>query len=257
MSIKWKAFLSIGVFALSFFMLIETQYLPPLGDLLLESVGLKAWSDGDIGFHIAILYFGFVAVISYIFMKRFAYVQMKMKGITIFLIIIVLLTAFTYATSATAQYIKTNSDGLYAVALVSNDKSRTLNLYSSGKNDSEPIYNKAHYNTRDFKVTDFEIDLTLKNYAKNEVTFYIEFEPFMLDGEPLENIKIWNKDGSKAAFTLAPGMTHRFVITEDVYQLTGGMRGENSGYGLNVSEIILTNDQGESILLKDSSIIAE
>lgn len=61
MSNKLKAYLSIFIFALSLFMLIETQYLPPLGDLILESIGLKAWSNGDVGFHLAIIYFGLVA----------------------------------------------------------------------------------------------------------------------------------------------------------------------------------------------------
>ena len=239
MSVKWKAFLSIFIFALSFFMLIETKYLPPLGDLALEGVGLKAWSNGDIGFHLTVLYFGFVAVISYIFVKRFAYMQMKMKGMTIVLILIALLTAFTYTTGAIAQYLKSQSDGLYAIALVRNDEA-----------------NRAHYETRDFKVTDFEIDLKLKNYGKNEVTFFIEFEPFIFDEEPVENLKIVNKDGSKAEFILEPGKTHRFVITDDMYQLTGGMRSEHGSYGLSVNEVILSNNQSEVILLKDNSIIA-
>lgn len=234
-----EAFLSIFLFALSLFMLIETKYLPPLGDLVLEGIGLKSWSNGDIGFHLAILYFGLVSVISYIFVKRFAYMQMKMNGMTIFLILIILLTSFSYITSATAQYIKSQSVGLYAIALVSNDQA-----------------NRAHYETRDFEVTDFELDLSLKNYGKNEVTFFIEFKPFMFDEEPVENIKVFNKDGSKAEFVLEPGKTHRFVITEDMYQLTGGIRSEHGSYSLSVDEVILSNIQGESILLKDNSIIA-
>ena len=105
-------------------------------------------------------------------------------------------------------------------------------------------------------MTDFEIDLTLKNYGKNKATFYIEIEHFMFDEEPVENIKVFNKDGSKAEFVLEPGKTHRFVITEDMYQLTGGIRSEHGSYGLSVNEVILSNIQGESILLKDNSIIA-
>ena len=238
MSLKWKACLSIFIFALSFFMLIETKYLPPLGDLVLERIGIQAWSNGDTGFHLTVLYFGLVALISYISLKVFAQ-ALKMKGITIFIIFIVLVTSFSYITSATAQYLKSQSDGLYAIALVRNDEA-----------------NRAHYETRDFKVTDFEIDLTLKNYGKNEVTFFIEFEPFIFDEEPVQNLKIVNKDGSKAEFILEPGKTHRFVITGDLYQLTGGMRSEHGSYGLSVNEVILSNNQGEVILLKDNSIIA-
>ena len=236
---------------------VETQYLQPLGDLILENIGLKAWSNGDVGFHLAILYYGLVAVISYIFVKRFAYVQLKMKGMTIFIILIVLLTTFTYLTSTTAQYLKKNSEGLSAVVLVGREKARTMNLYSSHKNEAQPINNTINYDTSSFEVTDFEIDVTFKNYGKDDVTFFIEFEPFRLKDEYANNLEIRNRDGSKAAFTLESGKTHRYVITEDLYQLTGGMRGDNASYSMNVSEVILTNDQGESILLKDSSIMAE
>lgn len=131
-----------------------------------------------------------------------------------------------------------------------------MNIYNSNKNEPQQINNTLNYNTNAFEVTAFEMDVTLKNYGKNEVTFFIEFDPFIFEDKPVKNLEIRNKDGSKAAFTLEPGKTHRFVITEEMYQLTGGHRGENASYSMSFSEVILSNEKGEMVLLSDTSIIA-
>lgn len=254
MSNKWKAFLSIFVFALCLFMMIETKYRPALGDLVFESLGFKAWSNGSDGLHLTVLFFGVLSFISFHLVRQYAHLTFKMKSLSIFLSVIVLVTSFSLITNTTTQYIKSQSDGLNAVALISHDNAKTINSYPQKNNKN---LNTLQYDTRAFEVTDFEMGLTLKNYGKKEVSFFIEFEPLMFKDEPVENMQILNKNGSKAEFTLKPGTTQRFVITDEMYQITGGMRGEHSSYNLSINEVILTNSQGEMILLSDSASIAE
>ncbi|WP_069997328.1 hypothetical protein [Cellulosilyticum sp. I15G10I2] len=74
---------SIALASLALFFLISTPYYAPIGDLILKKIGLSAWSHGDTGFHLTLLYgmvlicLGFMGMAEYLYNE---YPKTRNKG---------------------------------------------------------------------------------------------------------------------------------------------------------------------------------
>lgn len=60
---KIKLYGPIVISALLFYMMIETPHSRALGDIVLESLGLKAWTAGNMGLHLTVVYFALLLLV--------------------------------------------------------------------------------------------------------------------------------------------------------------------------------------------------
>lgn len=193
---KIKGWISILVTALLLFSMFEIKYLPPIGDLLLKSIGIEPWTRGESSFHIALIYLGVPLFLSLIAVRIYAVERAKMKKRIILLSLIGLICFLNYGTSVSCEIIKKQSEGLMAIEFIGENAELSL---------SEPMV--------------FDAEITLKNHGSKQLSFTIVLNDVYPKGH-LNSMKILNKDGSQATFVLNPGETKTFNITNLNYSLS-------------------------------------
>lgn len=221
-----------------FFLILDTKHIPPVGALMLESFGLKAWSGGDTGFNLTLIYFGVPFLIAYIELRRQIVIQKRFKPLTAFIIFLVCVTVMNTATGFIVQRMKSGMDDLYTIAYI--DESGNIKL-----------------DYQDQKLKTLHIEFALKNYDDIAHTFSVSLNSEWFEADRVAPIKILNKEGSDAMFTLQAGEEKLFVIDRENYDIEGGVIGENFGYTSFIEEIILSGDGVEAVKLTHKSIFGK
>ena len=221
-----------------FFMIIDTKYLPPLGGMLLESVGLKAWSGGDTGLHLTLIYFGIPFLIAYLELRRHHVIHKDFRKLNAFVLFIACVTLLNIGTSFVVQKMKSNMDGLYTIAYI--DETGSL---------------KFSYSEQ--KLNDLHIEFALKNYDDEDHSFNVNLNSKWFEQDRVKPIKILNRDGTLATFTIKAGESKLFVIDQSNYTIEGGYIGDNMGYGSFVEDIILSGEGYDTVILNYKSIFVK
>jgi len=235
LSIKAKASLSIFMMSTTFFLMIDTKYVNAIGDYILQFLNINAWSGNNTGLHLTVLYLGILFFLSMFFVNRYAINKLNMKGNRVFIIFVILVTSFTLATSLSVRYVKKNSEGLQSIAFESENSELDYQFTSS-------------------EITKLEASFILKNYSDKKREFYISIDSPWLRKDKVKAIEILNKDGSKAKFLLEAGESKQYTITHKEFNISGGRRVANGGSQGIISEIILSNNEGEIVRLTDGNI---
>ena len=71
MKSKLRSYGPIIILSLIFYMMISTPHSRALGDIVIESFGLKSWTDGYSGTHLTVIYFSILFLIVYIIYQGF------------------------------------------------------------------------------------------------------------------------------------------------------------------------------------------
>lgn len=231
MNITKKLNLSIILLSLSFFLMIDTKYHQALGDYILEFLGFKSWTSTYGGFHLTILFFGIIFLISLYYVKKYNHKIKYMTSMKVFIIFLLIVTSLTLISNYTAWEIKKNSKGLESIAYVSE---RNQLEYRSVKND----------------ITFFNAYFTLKNYSDEMRTFQISIDSYWARKDNILPIEIYKLDDTKAVFKLEGEEEKTFQINLTDYKIYGGKRFETGGYKGSISELVLSNTN-ETIHLKE------
>lgn len=224
--------------SLLFFLILDTKHIQPVGALLLESLGLKAWSDGDSGFNLTLIYFGVPFLIAYLELRKQIIIQKRFKPLTAFLIFLVCVTMMNMATGFIVQRMKSGMDDLYTIAYIDESGSIKMDYY-------------------DQKLSTLNIEFALENYDDTTHTFSVSLNSKWFEEDRVAPIRILNKDGSTAMFTLQAGEKKQFVIDHENYDIEGGVIGENFGYTSFIEEIILSGEGVEAVKLTHKSIFGK
>ncbi|HAS73719.1 MAG TPA: hypothetical protein DCS67_06205, partial [Clostridiales bacterium UBA8960] len=147
-------------------------------------------------------------------------------------------TLLNIGTGYVVQKMKSNMDGLYAIAYI--DDTGSLNFSYS-----------------DQKLINLNIEFALKNYDDEDHTFNVKLNSKWFEQDRVKPIIILNRDGTLATFTIAAGETKLFVIDHSNYSIEGGYIGDNMGYGSFVEDIILSGDGYDSVILNHKSIFVK
>lgn len=229
---------TITFMSVLFFLILDTKHIPPVGALLLESLGLKAWSDGDTGFNLTLIYFGVPFLIAYLELRKQIVIHKRFRPLSAFVIFLVCVTMLNMATGYIVQRMKSGMDDLYTIAYIDESGSIKMDYY-------------------DRKLITLHIEFALKNYDDTAHTFSVSLNSKWFEQDRVAPLKILNKDGSTALFTLEAGEKKLFVIDHENYDIEGGVIGENFGYTSFIEEIILSGDGVETVKLTHKSIFGK
>ena len=236
MNNKVKGGLSIFFMSLSFYMMITTKYARPLGDYVLEFIGLPSWTGDYTGFHLTIIYFWVLFIIGLSLVKKYARDGLNMKKRRVFLVFIGLIVVFNTMTGATVKTIKKNSPGLLSIG------------YNSENG-------RMSYESRDYEFTQFVADFELTNYSDEKKTFHIGLDNSSYEKDGFDSINFYLFDGNQATFELEAGQTTAFSLSLDDYHVTGGRKHENGSGNGTIQQVILTNDKGDRVKLDRKDFI--
>jgi hypothetical protein len=238
MKSKWKGWLSIILMSFSFFMMSERKYSDPLGDYLLKFIGLKAWTQGNARVHLTVIYFGILFVISLVMVRVYAVERFPMKRRVIFLVFIAILQVFTFITDTTIKTVKASEPGLLAIGYI--------------KGDSH-----IHYSYKNKVLTEFSAKFELTNYSNEVKSFNLAIVPFDVRDQ-VSLINFYTVEGEKAVFELWPKQSKTFNISLEDYKVDWNVIHEELGSGGgSIKEIILSDEEGNSIKLNSSNLLGE
>lgn len=157
---KRKALGILSLFLAIFSMIfaIEPKGGKALGDIIFDSLGLKAWSNGTSGLHNVVIFALILLFISYIGVKIFLkeFYPNLLKRLPLILLAIFLLYPIGYQQAN--KLIRSNFTDLRAIQYY--EESSELN-----------------YNTNEDKKIEINASLDLENYSKEEIQFYIKILP--------------------------------------------------------------------------------
>ncbi len=225
-----KAGLSIALMSISFFLMIENKYICCVGGLVSSLLKLPHWSNGSTGIHMPILYFGIPFVFSFAFVGKYAVKDLGLKKRWIFLIFVIAVTSLVATANQGIVIAKSHSKGLLSIA------------YESSADNLK-------FSSKDFKITQFDAQLTLKNYSNQKHVFTIKLDSPYFREEGFEPFEIRNLDGSLKKFELAPSESNTFLLNNEQMLITSGkVISDGSSSGI-CNEVILTSDTGETVRL--------
>ncbi len=234
MNLKVKAALSVFMAALMAFMMIETPYTGALGDYVLEFFGLRSWTGDHTGFHITILYFGILFLISLILVGRYAVEGLKLKRRTVFIFFAILMILFTTASGATARNIKAHSPGLLPIGYNANDS-------------------RLEYTYQNNAYSAFVAEFELTNYSDTPKAFSISFDSPDHRENGISPIQIQTPDGKTAIYHLGPRQSIPYTLDLNNCKPVGGPTFQTGGASGSVQELILTDENGNSVQLTGSN----
>lgn len=235
MNKKAKVYLSVFVMSLMFFMIIDTRYARPIGDYIIEFMGLRSWTGNQTGLHLSAIYFGVLFIVSILFVRRFAMSELNLNWKRIFVYLIGLNILFTFATGTIVKNIKANSKGLLAIGI---EKKSNLSYEFDGET-----------------YIQFDGEITLKNYSDEEQHFYLMID----DREGIGSAELYNSYEHDSFFSLKGNEEKTFFITLDHVKV------ENidfpdydwaSGTG-GIDRLVLTNENGEVVRLEENDFLGE
>ena len=238
MTKKAKAYISILSMAIIFFMNITTKYTRAFGDYVLEFFRIQSWSGNGTGGHLSVLYFGILFFLSIIFVRIYAIERYGMKKRKIFVIFVLLIVLFTQLSGTTAQYIKKNSEDLLSIAFT-------------------PDESFIEYSIKENELSEFEAYFSLENYSEQIQEFTVGIDSRWYREDGLDRINIVMSDGTKAMFILYPGESKEFKLALPEYRIIGEPINEVAYSRSSVTELILTNKEGQSIKLTRKDIFGE
>ncbi|WP_425449417.1 hypothetical protein [Dethiothermospora halolimnae] len=222
MSKRFKGSISIFFLATSFFMMFTTEHTRALGDYILEFIGLRSWTGEYIGTHLTIFYFLPLTVLGLFLVNKYAIRGWGIKGRNVLIIFVVLIIGFTSVTNITAKIIKRNSDGLLSIGF-----------------DSESSI--ISFESEDMKYTEFNANIVMTNYGKEERKFYLTIVSPFPDSEKDMLLNVYKKSGERAIFRLKGNETKTFKIDLDNYDVGKNIHSSViSGEG-SIEEIILVD----------------
>ncbi|EDS77035.1 conserved hypothetical protein [Clostridium botulinum C str. Eklund] len=228
---KLKAVLSILLMIISFAMLCEKRYSPPLGDYLLEFLGLKPWSNNYSGIHITLILFGGVLLLSIFLVKRYFIDAFKINKILTFILPIICIFV-VYITSE---------------IMVKSIKKKAPNLLSIGVTEKQ---NYIRYEFKDNKLKKISTKFKLTNYSNEKKEFYINIDNPFYRKEGTKPIEFYDKQGKPVKFSLEGNESRDFLLTSDEFKIVGGRQKSTGSNDEGISELILSNDQGNRFILR-------
>lgn len=227
MTEKLKYNISLIAIAIILFMGIETKHLNALGDYLLESIGLNAYSNGDKGVHYTAVIVVVLVIMIGAYMKK---IEFRYQFRVIFVIIIGCMVLFTYTTDSIAELVKGNTDGINAIGI-----------------NSDASW--AEYSTNRDGLDRFTAAVELINYSHNTIDFQIEIVNSFDD--TAETIKILNSSGEEATFRLTDKEIKMFEITDSQYIIEGVYGKDGTSYSAFGINVIVRDATGNELLLSD------
>ncbi len=235
MNKKIKAFLSVLLMSLSFYMMIETPYIRAMGDYVLEFIGLKSWTGNNTGTHLTIFYFTLLLIIGVILVKKYVIRDLKIKKKIVIIAFIGLNLIFILSTGLIARSIKSNSEGLLSIGI------------------DQKYDNYMEYEFNEGRYVKFIADIKLTNYSKEDKEFYLMIN----NNYGKSPIGVYNSDGSKAIFKLKGKETKMLYINLDDYLIkdenlneTGYRNIAGSGY---ITGIIVFDNKGDKVKIDNNN----
>lgn len=236
MSDKVKGWLSIILMSFFFFMMCESKYSDALGDYLLNFIGIAAWTRGNSGTHMTVLYFGVLFLASLSIVRRYAVEGLKKRWLFVFLAFIACFQGFTFITDKTIVTIKSHAPGLFAIGYIGEESHMS-------------------YSYKNKTLTEFSAELQLTNYSNEEKSFNLAIVPFHARQQGTE-INFYTTDGEKAVFHLWPKQTQTFILSLEAYNVDWNAFDGESGSGSGIiGEVILSDGNGDKIKLDSSNFL--
>lgn len=225
-----QAALAIVFMTLTVFMMMETRSIGALGDYALEALGLRSWTGDGTGFHLTILYFGALFLVSLGLVRKYAVEAIPLSKRTIFIWFVVLMILFFNASGAIAQSIKANSPGLLAIG---------YNAESS----------RLEYRRESNAYTAFEAKFHLTNYSDTSQSFTLSIPVPYGNPESPTPIRLHTPEGGETVYRLRPHESRIFHLTlADCIPVGGPLMQDGGGSGT-IQSLILTNEQGSTVCL--------
>ncbi|MBH1942573.1 hypothetical protein I5677_16900 [Mobilitalea sibirica] len=232
---KLKLYVPIIILALLFYMMITTPHSRALGDILLEVIGLKAWTDGHDGMHLTVIYFGTLFLI--ILLRSNSSSAMKPNNKRKHKIIIFICTVITIylVHSALIQNMMGNSVGLNSIAIA-------------------PSGNTYEYKIVEGEIEEFKFEFKLTNYSE-------EVKQFSIVGfnDNIAGIEMYNKQREIVQFEIHGKETRIYKIDLGNYIIEVKGIGKIKNYASRgiINSLLLLNDNGnetEIVKLRDMGI---
>ncbi len=230
---------SVALAAVALFLLISTPYYPALGDLLLEKVGLRAWSHRDTGFHLTLLYCMVIICIGFMGMSEYLYKEYPKtynKGIWIVLGVTALLVT---GGNKYVEFSKSMQPGLKAIQF----------LYDKSK---------FEYEYEGEKVLKASGILEFKNYSKTSRSFYVKYIPddeFSSQFSEKELIGYERRKESPKLIRVAPRSTSKIQVDFNKNKVLSNADKESRGCGTqSIQTVIIYNDQEQVKFTGDNFI---
>lgn len=225
---KIKSYGLIIVLAIIFYLMLSTPHSRALGDIVLELIGLKAWTDGYNGMHLTVIYFGIIFFIVYMLYKRITIDESNKKIKHKLLLFICSVTILYLSHSAIVHMMMQNADGLSSIAIT-----------SSG--------NSYQYTIVNGELEEFECEFSLTNYSR-------EAKHFSVAGyiNNITKFEIYNKQGELAKFYLHSKGSSIYKINNDNFEIKVNsidMQQYSGGSGI-IDSLILIDDNGNSTKIK-------
>jgi len=221
--------------SLTLFLPKNTTYLRPLADYLFEYFKFKTWSGDYEGFHLTIVHFLPLFIISVFLVRKYSIKELNLNFTKVFLINVILIVAFSFITDHSVLYIKRQSKNLQSIAITSEENFLT-------------------YKYDDKDLIEFSARFELTNYSDMKKSFYINLskEYFTLNGR--HPIKILDKDGNNASFSINGNETKVFYINLDDYQISDSHVVGGSGRGY-IDELIVWDESGKVVKLNSNNFL--
>ena len=219
---------SVFLASVALFLLISTPYYPALGDLLLEKVGLRAWSHGDTGFHLTLIYcmvlvcIGFMGMAEYLY-NEYPKIRNKGKWLVLGAMIILVTGSNKYA-----EFSKSMQPGLKAIQF----------LYDESN---------FEYEYEGEKILNARGLLEFKNYSNTSRSFYVKYIPddeLSSQFSKKEFIGFESGKESSKLIQVAPKSTSKIKVDFNQNMILSNGDKVSSGSGSqSIQTIIIYNDQ--------------
>lgn len=96
-------------------MMINTRYSRPLGDYIVEFIGLRSWTGDQTGLHLSVIYYDILFIVSMQFVRKLGMSQLNLNLKKIFVYLIGLNILFSFVTGTIVKNVEANSKGLLAI----------------------------------------------------------------------------------------------------------------------------------------------
>lgn len=232
-----KFAMSIFLMSLSLVMMVEIDLVGALGDNIIRGLGLEAWSDGEMGLHLALIYYLIPFYIGLHLSRKYAKDKINISAFKKVLLVVGLTIMLKSLIFNAAVIVKSNLDDLASIAI----------------NEEE-----SHASFQQNKdLTEYTYEIKLKNYSSNSRRFKIKvYKPFSKD-ETIDNlIIVKDYDGNESIFKLNGGEERVIVIDSSEYLIEYiGMSDQYSsrGAGSNIKEVYLKSLDGSIVKVSNSN----
>ncbi len=109
------------------------------------------------------------------------------------------------------------------------------------------------YSYKDGELVDLVAVFTLENYSNENKEFNISLDSPWYRKDDNREIQILDCQENRANFVLHPKEKRTFVLSNKDYSIKGGEPFNNGGTSGSISELILSNEDEERILLSDKN----